>query len=57
MDLDRFNRLLMESVGVGLALIDPDTLAIAFANARGSRNGSPTVPAMTAGSDAAAGRP
>jgi adenylate cyclase len=34
MDLDRFNRLLMESVGVGLALTDPDSLAIAFANSR-----------------------
>jgi class 3 adenylate cyclase len=34
MDLDRFNRLLLESAGVGLALADPETLAIAFANPR-----------------------
>jgi adenylate cyclase len=34
MDLDRFNRLLLESAGVGLALANPETLAIAFANPR-----------------------
>ncbi|MDH4142957.1 MAG: adenylate/guanylate cyclase domain-containing protein [Chloroflexota bacterium] len=34
MDLDRFNRLLLESAGVGLALADPETLGIAFANPR-----------------------
>jgi adenylate cyclase len=34
MDLDRFNRLLLESAGVGLALADPEGLAIAFANPR-----------------------
>ena len=34
MDLDRFNRLLLESAGVGLALADPDTLDVAFANPR-----------------------
>lgn len=34
MDLDRFNRLLLESAGVGLALADPESLSIAFANPR-----------------------
>lgn len=34
MDLARFNRLLLESAGVGLALADVETLAIAFANHR-----------------------
>ena len=34
MDLDRFNRLLIESAGVGLALARPDSLTIAFANHR-----------------------
>jgi adenylate cyclase len=34
MDLDRFNRLLLESAGVGLALAAPDTLEVAFANPR-----------------------
>jgi class 3 adenylate cyclase len=34
MDLDRFNRLLLESAGVGLALADAGTLAIRFANPR-----------------------
>ncbi len=34
MDLDRFNRLLLESAGVGLALADSETLTIAFANPR-----------------------
>jgi adenylate cyclase len=34
MDLDRFNRLLLESAGVGLALADPERLTIAFANPR-----------------------
>lgn len=34
MDLDRFNRLLIESAGVGLALARPDTLTIEFANHR-----------------------
>ena len=34
MDLDRFNRLLIESAGVGLALAKPDSLTIAFANHR-----------------------
>jgi adenylate cyclase len=34
MDLDRFNRLLLESAGVGFALADPETLAIRFANPR-----------------------
>jgi len=34
MDLDRFNRLLLESAGVGLALADPDSLAVQFSNPR-----------------------
>jgi len=34
MDLDRFNRLLLDSAGVGLALADPDTLTIRFSNPR-----------------------
>ena len=34
MDLDRFNRLLIESAGVGLALARPDSLTIVFANHR-----------------------
>jgi adenylate cyclase len=33
-DLDRFNRLLLESTGVGLALAEPDALTVAFANHR-----------------------
>ncbi len=34
MDLDRFNRLLLESAGVGFALADPESLAIRFSNPR-----------------------
>jgi adenylate cyclase len=34
MDLERFNRLLLESAGVGLALARPDSLEVAFANPR-----------------------
>jgi adenylate cyclase len=34
MDLDRFNRLLLESAGVGLALADPTSLAVRFSNPR-----------------------
>jgi len=34
MDLDRFNRLLLESAGVGLALADPASLAVRFSNPR-----------------------
>jgi adenylate cyclase len=34
MDLDRFNRLLLESAGVGLALADPERLVVSFANPR-----------------------
>jgi class 3 adenylate cyclase len=33
-DLDKFNRLLLESAGVGLALAEPQSLAVAFANHR-----------------------
>ena len=34
MDLERFNRLLLESVGVGLALVDPESLDVRFHNRR-----------------------
>lgn len=34
MDLARFNALLLESVGVGLAVLEPDTLTVRFANRR-----------------------
>ncbi len=34
MDLERFNRLLLESVGVGLALVDAATLEVRFHNRR-----------------------
>jgi adenylate cyclase len=57
MDLDRFNRLLLESAGVGLALAQPDTLTIAFANPRFSEwfplcdEGEGTLPVLLAGLD------
>ena len=34
MNIERFNELLLESVGVGLAIIDPETLSILFHNKR-----------------------
>jgi class 3 adenylate cyclase len=34
MDLARFNALLLESVGVGLAVLEPETLIVRFANRR-----------------------
>ena len=34
MKLDIFNKMLLESVGVGLALLDPDTHEVLFANRR-----------------------
>jgi adenylate cyclase len=34
MNLARFNELLLESVGVGLAVLDPSTLAVTFGNRR-----------------------
>ncbi len=34
MNLERFNRMLLESAGVGLAIIDPESLEILFGNRR-----------------------
>lgn len=34
MNLERFNRMLLESAGVGLAIVDPDTMEILFGNRR-----------------------
>ena len=34
MNLDKFNKMLLESVGVGLAILDPETLEIRFYNKR-----------------------
>jgi adenylate cyclase len=34
MNMEQFNRLLLESVAVGLAILDPDTLEVVFRNGR-----------------------
>jgi adenylate cyclase len=57
MDLDRFNRLLLESAGVGLALADPESLTIAFANPRfrewfpGQESAAPRLDELLTGLD------
>lgn len=58
MDLDRFNRLLLESAGVGLALADPEALGVTFANPRftewfpGCEDASPRLDELLTGLDA-----
>lgn len=61
MDLARFNALLLESVGVGLAVLEPETLIVRFANRRfqewfGGVIGRPFAELVPAIDDGARGR-